>query len=63
MEHGIINIQIDSFSQKFIVPTDVEDVYLVGIPEEDPKYKNNNMKIVPQSPSVESEFLSGSFCH
>ena len=50
----------DGFSQKFIVPTDVGDVYLVGIPEEDPKYENNNMKIVPQSPSVESlEFLSG----
>ena len=50
----------DSFSQKFIVPTDVGDVYLVGIPEEDPKYENNNMNIVPQSPPVESlEFLSG----
>ena len=49
-----------SFSQKFIVPTDERDVYLVGIPEEDPKYENNNMNIVPQSPSVESlEFLSG----
>ena len=46
MEHGIINIQIA--------------FYLVGIPEEDPKYENNNMNIVPQSPSVESlEFLSG----
>ena len=60
MEHGINNTEYpDSFSQKFIVPTDVGDVYLVGIPEEDPKYENNNMNIVPQSPSVESlEFLS-----
>ena len=50
----------DSFSQKFIVPTDVGDVYLVGIPEEDPKYENNNMNIVPQSPPIESsEVLSG----
>ena len=50
----------DSFSQTFIVSTDVGDVYLVGIPEEDPKYENNNLNIVPQSPSVESlEFLSG----
>ena len=44
----------DSFSQKFIVPTDVGDVYLVGIPEEYPKYENNHMNIVSQSPSVES---------
>ena len=50
----------DSFSQKFIVPTDVGDVYLIGIPEEDSKYEHNNMNIVPQSPSAESlEFLSG----
>ena len=49
----------DSISQKFIVPTDVGDVYLDGISEEDPKYENNNMNIVPQSPSVESAFLSG----
>ena len=50
----------DSFFPKFIVPTDVGDVYLVGIPEEDPKYENNNMNIVPQSSSVESlEFLTG----
>ena len=49
----------DSFSQKFIVPTDVGDVYLVGIPEEDPKYENSNMNIVPQSPPVEIlDFLS-----
>ena len=61
MEHGINNTEYpDSFSQKFIVPTDVGDVYLVGIPEEDPKYEENNMNIVPQLPSVESlEFLSG----
>ena len=50
----------DSFSQKFIVPAEVRDVYLVAIPEEDPKYENSNMNIVPQSPPVESlEFLSG----
>ena len=50
----------DSFSQKFIVPTDVGDVYLVGIPEDDSKYQNSNMNIVPQSPPVESsDFLSG----
>ena len=50
----------ESFSQKFIVPTDVGDVYLVDILEEDPKYENNNKKVVPQWPSVESlEFLSG----
>ena len=42
----------DSFVPKFIVPTDVGDVYLVGIPEEDPKYENNNMNIVPQSSPV-----------
>ena len=54
------NQYTDSISQKFIVPTDVGDVYLVGIPEEDPRYENNNMNIVSQSPSVESlEFLSG----
>ena len=31
----------DRFSQKFIVPTDIGDVYLVGISEEDPKYENS----------------------
>ena len=60
MEHDIINTQIATFSQIFIVPTDVGDVYLVDILEEDPKYENNNKKVVPQWPSVESlEFLSG----
>ena len=64
MEHGIINTQIATFSQIFIVPTDVGDVYLVGVPEEDPNNENDNMNIVPQSSSVESlEFLSGGPLH
>ena len=42
-----------SFSLKFIVPTDVGDVYRAGIPKGDPKYENNNMNIVPQLPSVD----------
>ena len=55
------NQYLDSFTQKFIVPFDVRDVYLVGILlEVDPKYENNNLNIVPQLPYVESlEFLSG----
>ena len=64
MEHGIINTQMATFSQIFIVPTDVGDVYLVSVPEEDPNNENNNMNIVPQSSSVESlEFLSGGPLH
>ena len=42
-----------SFSLKFIVPTDVGDVYRAGITKGDPKYENNNMNIVPQLPSVD----------
>ena len=55
------NQYLDSFTQKFIVPFDVRDVYLVGILlEVDPKYENNNLNIVPQLPYVESlEFLLG----
>lgn len=61
MEHGIglSHIQIfgnqlinNQFSQKFIVPTDVGDVYFVGTPEDDLKYENSNMNIVTQSTSA-----------
>ena len=43
------------------MPANVRDVYHVGIPEEDPKIKNNYMNIVPQSQSLELlEFFSSS---